>query len=137
MFNKNDYFSQCENEQQFKMLYTKKLASESEYRFCIETEETVKGFPDVLIYDRNVKMARFEEFKFTKNGKIKFQSTQPAFYKKYKDLYIEVLAYNKKSNCLHWFMVTELFNKSSPYCLNEKSEVNLGLAEAMLRDNVK
>ena len=39
-------------------------------KFCIETEETVKGFPDVMFIDNDTKKTWFAEFKFTKTGKI-------------------------------------------------------------------
>lgn len=123
-------YSKCKNEQEFKMLFLKHIPNKEAFNhFCIETEETVKGFPDVLCIDKVTKQVYFLEFKFTKSGKIKFQPTQPAFYKKYKDLDIMVIAYNAKTDKVHSFMTNELFMKESPYCMNEKAEVDLNIAE--------
>ena len=123
-------YSKCKNEQEFKMKFLKNAKNKQDfYCFCIETEETVKGFPDVLCVEKNTDKASFEEFKYTKTGKIKFQPTQPSFYKRYSTLPICIVAYNAKSDKVHCFMTHELFNKKSPYCMNEKSEVDLCKAE--------
>ena len=123
-------YSKCKREQEFKMKFLKNAKNKQDfYCFCIETEETVKGFPDVLCVQKNTDKASFEEFKYTKTGKIKFQPTQPSFYKKYSTLPICVVAYNAKSDKVHCFMTHELFNKESPYYMNEKSEVDLCKAE--------
>ena len=79
-------FTNCKTEQAFKMAYLKAIAKPEFYLFCIETEETEQGFPDVMEIEKKTGKADFMEFKFTKNGKIKFQSTQPAFYKNHKYL---------------------------------------------------
>ena len=126
-------YSKCKDEQSFKMLFLKHIPNKEAFNhFCIETEETVKGFPDVLCIHKETDLASFEEFKYTKTGKIKFQSTQPAFYKKYKDLAIMVIAYNAKTDKVHTFMTNELFDKNSPYYMNEKAEVDLNKAEVAL-----
>ena len=123
-------YSKCKNEQEFKMKFLKNAKNKQDfYCFCIETEETVKGFPDVLCVEKNTDKASFEEFKYTKTGKIKFQPTQPSFYKRYSTLPICIVAYNAKSDKVHCFMTHELFNKESPYYMNEKSEVDLCKAE--------
>ena len=123
-------YSKCKNEQEFKMKFLKNAKNKQDfYCFCIETEETVKGFPDVLCVEKVTDKATFEEFKYTKTGKIKFQPTQPSFYKRYSTLPICVVAYNAKSDKVHCFMTHELFDKESPYCMNEKSEVDLCKAE--------
>lgn len=123
-------YSKCKNEQEFKMKFLKNAKNKQDfYCFCIETEETVKGFPDVLCVEKNTDKASFEEFKYTKTGKIKFQPTQPSFYKRYSTLPICIVAYNVKSDKVHCFMTHELFNKESPYYMNEKSEVDLCKAE--------
>ena len=50
--------------------------------FCIETNSTVKGFPDVLV-DLDTMQTMYYEFKISdKDGYIKFEKTQPTFYKK-------------------------------------------------------
>ena len=123
-------YSKCKSEQEFKMKFLKNAKNKQDfYCFCIETEETVKGFPDVLCVEKNTDKASFEEFKYTKTGKIKFQPTQPSFYKRYSTLPICVVAYNAKSDKVHCFMTHELFDKESPYYMNEKSEVDLCKAE--------
>ena len=64
--------------------------------------------------------------------KIKFQPTQPSFYKKYCHLPIKVIAYNAKTDKVHTFMTYELFMKASPYYMNERAEVDLNKAEVTL-----
>ena len=124
-------FSKCQNEQQFKMKYISTiLKPQSEKVFCIETEETVKGFPDVMCLAGKKGLqpvAFFFEFKYSNaQGKIKFQPTQPAFYKAHNEImHIIIVAYNKKTNKVHEFTVSCLFNEGSPYCMNEKVEVQL------------
>lgn len=126
-------YSKCKNEQEFKMLFLKSAKDRKDFfTFCIETEETVKGFPDVLCINKETGVASFEEFKYTKTGKIKFQPTQPAFYKKYNDLPIAIVAYDAKTDKVHMFMTYELFDKSRPYYMNEKAEVDLNKAEVVL-----
>ena len=126
-------YSKCKNEQEFKMLFIKLAKNQKDfYTFCIETEETVKGFPDVLCIHKETGVAYFEEFKYTKTGKIKFQPTQPAFYKKYNDLPITIVAYDAKTDKVHMFRTNELFMKASPYYMNEKAEVDLCKAEVVL-----
>lgn len=122
-------YTKCKNEQQFKMLYIKEWNKGGFHHFCIETEETIKGFPDVLSVDKATGKAYFYEFKFTQNGKIKFQPTQPSFYKKYTDLTIGIVAYNYLTNKVHIFSVKELFKDGSPYQINDKAEVDLRRAE--------
>ena len=122
-------YSKCKNEQQFKMKWLKINGLPNFTKFCIETEETVKGFPDVLCITKSDDKASFEEFKYTKTGKIKFQPTQPAFYKKYSTLPIIVVAYNAKTDKVHCFKTHELFDKESPYYMNTNSEVDLNKAE--------
>lgn len=128
-------YSKCKNEQEFKMLFLKSAPNKNQfYTFCIETEETVKGFPDVLCIEKTTDKVSFEEFKYTKTGKIKFQPTQPAFYKKYSTLPIIVVAYNAKTDKVHCFETHELFNKESPYYMNTNSEVDLNKVEEKKND---
>ena len=126
-----DYIG-CQNEQQFKMKWLKINELPKIISFCIETEETVKGFPDVLCIDKETKQAYFLEFKFTKSGKIKFQPTQPAFYKKHYYLPIKIIAYNERTRTVHYIMKEDLFQESSAYKMNEKAEVDLRKAERLL-----
>lgn len=126
-----DYIG-CQNEQQFKMKWLKINELPKIIPFCIETEETVKGFPDVLCIDKETKQSYFLEFKFTKSGKIKFQPTQPAFYKKHYYLPIKIIAYNERTRTVHYIMKEDLFQESSAYKMNEKAEVDLRKAERLL-----
>ena len=122
----------CKNEQEFKMMYLKENKDKDWYDFCIETEETVKGFPDVMLIEKQSRVCIFYEFKFTKTGKIKFQPTQPSFYKKYCHLPIKVIAYNAKTLTVHYIMKEDLFRESGAYKMNEKAEVDLCRAEKLI-----
>jgi hypothetical protein len=121
-------YSTCKNEQQFKMKYINNVLKKAyPFVFCIETEETIGGFPDVMCLDYNQR-AYFFEFKFsTLSGKIKFQPTQPSFYKKYRNLNIYVVAYNKKKDSVVKFPVALFSTKQSEgtFYMNEKAEVQL------------
>lgn len=118
------------NEQSFKMAYLK-LKPKDLTCLCIETEETVKGFPDVMIVD-GWNTVSFEEYKYTKTGVIRFQSTQPAFYKKHKKFVIFIVAYNAKSGKVHYFPVEDLFKEDSLYKLSDIATVDLNKAEKIL-----
>lgn len=129
-------FWTCKNEQQFKMAYIKgrlrKPSNKAQSIFCIETEETVQGFPDVMeVISAGVgNHAYFYEFKFSdKTGKIKFQPTQPAFYRNNSNLNVTVIAFNQKTGTVHKFSTSELFEPRGRYALNIKAEVNLCRAE--------
>ena len=123
--NVSDTYAGCANEQQFKKLYcTTELKKQSSGQkiFNIETEETVAGFPDVMeLWTANLQagsctQAFFYEFKISDlSGSIKFQPTQPAFYKYNPELPIKVVAYNRFSKRVHVFSTNEIFDKSSPY----------------------
>lgn len=92
----------------------------------------MKGFPDVMSVCRETTKSIFFEFKFTKTGKIKFQPTQPAFYKAHSDMNIWIVAFNRKTGNVHEFYAKELFNNKSAYRLNLKAEVNLNKVEKHL-----
>lgn len=120
---KSDDFADCHIEQSFKMKYIKlrlkKMRTNSKI-FCIETEETCAGFPDVIelvtISAGSCTQIFFYEFKCSdRNGNIKFQPTQPAFYKANKELGVKVIAYNQYSKRVHLFSTNEIFDKDSPY----------------------
>lgn len=123
--NINNDYAICNNEQHFKKLYCVseiKSRVEGQKIFCIETEETVAGFPDVMelwttrLQEGECTLAIFYEFKFSDNrGNIKFQPTQPAFYKQNSELNIKVVAYNNQSKRVHVFSTNEIFDKESPY----------------------
>lgn len=97
--------------------------------FPIETEETVAGFPDVILIHKVLLVSSFMEFKYTKNGIIKFQPTQPAFYRKHSNLSIIIVAGNAQSGKIHQFSAKELFKAESPYCLDSKGTINLNQVE--------
>ena len=132
-------YSECRSEQEFKMEWIRRNKDKFLKLFCIETEETVDGFPDVLAireadsFDaegnkkRKVQTVTFIEFKFARNGWIKFRPSQPAFYKANKELDIEVCALceHKGKFYIHGFYVSELFRESSMYKMNDKNMVNL------------
>ena len=121
--NVSDTYVDCKNEQEFKKLYCVaelKKQNSTQKIFCIETEETVAGFPDVMelvtISAGSCTQAFFYEFKISDlSGSIKFQPTQPAFYKNDSELPIKVVAYNRFSKRVHVFSTNEIFNKDSPY----------------------
>ena len=88
-------YEQCLTEQQFKMEWIRRHKKEYVAVFPIETEETVKGFPDVLAIhkiDWATQVPYLIEFKRARRGFIKFQPTQPAFYKANPELFIFVVA---------------------------------------------
>ena len=126
-------YSKCSTEQSFKMLYINaELKTLFNNIFCIETEETVKGFPDVMevVSDKDSNITYFYEFKISdKNGNIKFQPTQPSFYKSYSGMSVHVIALNRKTNNVHYFNVKELFDSSSPYKISLNNRVNLCAVE--------
>lgn len=124
-------YKDCDNEQQFKMSIIKYILKNIfDCVFCIETEETIQGFPDVMCLYKNLNSgtsALFYEFKYSnKSGKIKFQPTQPAFYKKYNDvMQIVIVAYDQRTKTVVKFPSSCLFDKESPYYMNERAEVQL------------
>ena len=139
--NIHDDYASCENEQQFKKLYCVaelKKQNSGQKIFCIETEETVAGFPDVMeLWTANLQkgsctQAFFYEFKISdKSGIIKFQPTQPAFYKQNQELPIKVVAYNRVSRRVHVFKTQAIFCKDSPY-YTTNGRINLSRVEKEL-----
>jgi hypothetical protein len=133
--NVTDTYSDCKDEQEFKKLYCAKeikkgLQGTAQKIFNIETEETVAGFPDVmeLLIDSTIR-AHFYEFKFSdRRGNIKFQPTQPAFYKRNTEMEICVVAYNCVSRRVHLFRTNEISDKDSPY-YTTNARINLNEVE--------
>ena len=132
------------NEEQFKRRYLDLFKSrhpdlfrsgngkEDHCFFCIETEETVHGFPDVMevISADGSNRVHFYEFKLSDMcGCIKFQPTQPAFYKRHEAMNVFVVAYNRQTQYLHIFPVWCLFDGESPYFLNGGNHLNLTRSE--------
>ena len=134
--NVRDYFVKCKDEQAFKKLYCNTILRQKECKsqkiFCIETEETVAGFPDVMeLLTGGVFpiVLHLYEFKISdRYGNIEFQPTQPAFYKSNEDLKVRVVAYNRKSQRVHVFSASEIFDKNSPYYTTNR-RINLTNAE--------
>ena len=132
----NDTYAGCENEQDFKRLYCanrKKVLSHSTKIFCIETEETIAGFPDVMevitLSAGSCSQVFFFEFKISdRSGSIKFQPTQPAFYKQNSELPIKVVAYNRVSRRVHVFKTQAIFCKDTPY-YTTNGRINLSKIE--------
>lgn len=115
-------YSMCQTEQAFKMEWVRRHKSDSAKYFCIETEETIKGFPDVLAIVTDTldfQFPKFFEFKKARKGWIEFQPTQPAFYKANKELDITVVALveNKGKNHIVYFPTNWLFNDNLAYSL--------------------
>lgn len=137
--NVSDTYAGCENEQQFKKLYcvTELRRRDSGQKiFNIETEETVAGFPDVMevitLSAGSTSQVFFFEFKISdKSGSIKFQPTQPAFYKQNHELPIKVVAYNRVSRRVHVFKTQAIFCKDTPY-YTTNGRINLSKIEKEL-----
>jgi hypothetical protein len=94
--------------------------------YFIETEETQRGFPDLMLVERDTQKALFFEFKVADSrGVITFQRTQPAFYKKNPFLNVTVVAYLPASACPVIFYAKSLFDKDSVFYLRDNLEVRL------------
>lgn len=102
-------------------------AYKNSYIFCIETEETLPGFPDVEILPKEHGIdSLFLEYKVSdKRGVIKFKKSQPIFYKKHPDMPITVVAYSNKTGRRYTFDKDELFLPDGVYVMNERREVRL------------
>ena len=121
-----DKYLDCKDEQSFKMKYIKEVFKKNRKTvFCIETEETVKGFPDTLCIDKATNVAEFFEFKYARQGKIKFEPTQIPFFKAYKDLNIKVVAFDARKPLVYVFPVRCLFDEYGTYRINSRGEVLL------------
>ena len=98
----NDYGG-CASEQAFKMEWIKRHAGGFRALFCVETEETVPGFPDVLGI-RKDGTAVLLEFKRAggRDDRVRFEPTQPAFMRKCLRLGIPVcvVAMESDGRCL-------------------------------------
>lgn len=125
---KTSEYIDCSEEQSFKTSFCKRELSHKYSKvMCIETEETIAGFPDVMCLTRidGGNRVDFFEFKYSdRRGKIVFQPTQPAFYKRNPELNVRVVAYDTKTKSVHIFPVSCLFEEGK-YKLNNKAEVQL------------
>lgn len=117
-------YNECKNENQFKRYWIANNKSRYLYVFCIETEETASGFPDVLTLGLD-NATRFYEFKFTQTNKIRFQPTQPAFYKMYPKMNIKVVAYSTLLGMYVMFPVEHLFTAESELSIDRLGTVDL------------
>ena len=101
--NLTSLYADCRTENAFKNKWIKRNKHFWKKMWCIETEETVPGFPDVLAVDGNGKVHLIEFKVSDKRGVIRFQPTQPAFYKMNMDIPIHVVALTrKKGSCEGW-----------------------------------
>ena len=89
---------QFKTEAAFKSWFVDVLRGDGGTPFCIETEETEPGFPDVLEI-KGGKAVLYEMKLANKKGIFKMQKTQPLFYKKHQNLQIYVVVWdNAMSN---------------------------------------
>lgn len=117
------------NEKEFKRYMIETMKGTKRYLgiFEIETEETVLGFPDVLAITSENRAVLYE-FKYSnKQGVIKFQPTQPSFYKENKKLDIEIIAFDTRCNSYHLILASELFMENGMYKISDNGKVKLPL----------
>jgi hypothetical protein len=91
--------------------------------YCIESEETEPGFPDVIAQN-----GAFDFFEFKVSdarGVIKFQKTQPSFYKRNPNLRVTVVALDNRDGEVIMFPASALFEADSQFNINSKLEVQL------------
>lgn len=109
-------------EQEFKEYDLKRLIRSNSHLdyICIETEETCAGFPDVIVTDRSLfDPTTYMEYKVSdSDGVIKFQRSQPIFYKKHSHLDVLIVAYNNKTGHRVAFTKDKLFDVDSPFYLS-------------------
>ena len=84
---------QFKTEAAFKSWFVDVLRGDGGTPFCIETEETEPGFPDVLEI-KGGKAVLYEMKLANKKGIFKMQKTQPLFYKKHQNLQIYVVIWD-------------------------------------------
>ena len=109
-------------EKEFELGHVKKLQDEDRHLayYMIETEETQAGFPDVLVVSRAPgNGSSYLEYKVSDNkGRIKFQKSQPIFYRKNKFLSITIVALDARTNTIVMFSADSLFDNTSKYKLD-------------------
>ena len=84
---------QFKTEAEFKRDFVELLRESGGTPFCIESEETEPGFPDVLEI-KGGKAVLYEMKLANKKGIFKMQKTQPLFYKKHQNLQIYVVIWD-------------------------------------------
>jgi hypothetical protein len=84
-------------------------AFSEEYSFFqVENEEKVPGFPDVLMIAKDLPAILLEFKVVGKNGKIRFEPYQPAFYKTHgKHVRIRVVVYDPRDNAVYYLTCEE------------------------------
>lgn len=84
------------DEAEFKEYYRRKVLAQPNTRvFNIETEETVKGFPDTMLIGQDKKVTLYEFKMCDLCGSVKFTFNQPRFYREHADfLDIYLVAYD-------------------------------------------
>ena len=100
--------------------------------FEIENQEKEPGMPDVLIFPHQAQVAvptlkpGLVEFKISDaNSVIRFQKSQPLFYKKYPNVLIYIVAWDVPRNRLVQISAEEILaNKSLTYKLPEVLDEN-------------
>jgi hypothetical protein len=88
------------NEQEFKQAVLKawRRNNSTLTSFEIENEEKEPGMPDVLTLVPD-SPAHFTEFKYAdKNGIIEFRKSQPLFYRQHRDIRIQILAWDGRTD---------------------------------------
>lgn len=119
ILNKSGCAGPYKSEQEFKKDFIKKMI-ERDYAgvryFCIETEETEPGFPDVMRLDfKNV--ADFYEMKITDSKNcFELQRSQPLFYMNNPDLVIHVVVWSTVENRPHIFTKKEIVKAVHKKC---------------------
>lgn len=94
--------------------------------FCIESDETVPGFPDCLCHDDDG--FHLYEFKSSdERGDIKFKKTQPRFYLQNKCIDVAIIAFDNRNGKTHVFPASDLFDASSQYRISKSFTVRLPL----------
>lgn len=119
------------SEQEYKMWKLKKLWSNPHSRteyVCIESPITAKGFPDTIVQriTKQKKKYYFIEFKISDEyGNIRFQKTQPPYYRSHKTFPLLIFAFNRKTGKEVHFSAKCLFLESSKYYLNGKLTIKV------------
>jgi hypothetical protein len=123
-----------QSEAKFKAAIIKLWKSEGIFDeiFCIETEETEPGFPDVMVKLNDQEVYKFFEFKVSDaKGLIEFTKNQPRFYLFHRGMDIQVLAldnrvpFDKDSRSMVMFPVSKIFEKGGQFELSDRRQVQL------------
>ena len=120
------------SEQEYKMNKIRELCSNpviSTDYVLVESPLTASGFPDLLlqrVHPSGKKKYYFIEFKISdESGAIKFQNTQPAYYRRHSTFPFLIFAFNRKTGREVHFTTKALFNPSHKYYLNNTLRLRL------------